>query len=216
MSTSRDPIDRLLHRGAESLTNAEILAVVLGGESIDDTVIDQGEQWLRDDPGGFSSLLEDRDRLAPSERARLHAARELSVRLARERVAHFGVVQDPAATAAYLMRRYFVPDQEVFGAIYLNQGFGILDDRALFRGTLVRAAVEPRQVLRPALLLHATRVFVFHTHAIGDPTPSPEDIDFTRRLVDASEAVGIGLVDHLILAADGAWASLRSRGVVPR
>ena len=216
MSTGRDPIDRLLHRGAESLTNAEILAVVLGGDPIDDSVIEQGEQWLRDDPGSFTGLLEDREHLAPSERARLHAARELSIRLAREHVAHYGVAQDPAATAAYLMRRYFVPDQEVFGAVFLNHRFGLLDDRALFRGTLVRAAVEPRQVLRPALLLHAARVLVFHTHPIGDPSPSPEDIDFTRRLVDASEAVGIGLVDHLILAADGSWESLRNRGIVPK
>ena len=216
MSTSRDPIDRLLHRGAESLTSAEILAIVLGGDQMDDETVEQVAQWLRDDANGIAGLLEDRDRLAPSERARLHAARELSVRLARERVAHYGVVQDPTATAAYLMRRYFVPDQEVFGAIYLNNGFGLLDDRAIFRGTLVRAAVEPRQVLRPALLLHAPRVLVFHTHPAGDPTPSPEDIDFTRRLVEAGEAVGIGVVDHLILAADGAWDSLRDRGVVPR
>ncbi len=76
-------------------------------------------------------------------------------------------------------------------------------EHEIFRGTLCRAAAEPRQILRPALHHHAAGVIIWHTHPSGDPTPSVEDRAFTRRLACASELLGVCPVDHLILGNSG-------------
>ena len=90
--------------------------------------------------------------------------------------------------------------------------FRLIAERELYRGTLNRAAVEPRLVLKEGLLAGAAALIVFHTHPSGDPTPSPEDLAFTRRLGEAGEVVGIRVVDHLILGGVGRWVSLAERG----
>ena len=72
-----------------------------------------------------------------------------------------------------------------------------LGEREIFRGTLNRAAVEPREILKEGLLRGAAGVVLFHTHPSGDPAPSAEDIQFTRRMAEAGEVVGVRLVDHL-------------------
>ena len=84
-------------------------------------------------------------------------------------------ITEPSAVAAYLMRCYFGPDQEVFGADFLDAASSMIVRS--FRGTEARAAAEPRQVIHPALPLHAQRVLVFHTYLIGGPTPSPQSPD---------------------------------------
>ena len=75
-----------------------------------------------------------------------------------------------------------------------------------------RAAVEPREILKDCLLRGASGVALFHTHPSGDPTPSAEDLLFTRRMAEAAEVIGVELVDHLVLGAPGRWVSLRERG----
>ena len=82
----------------------------------------------------------------------------------------------------------------------------------LYRGTINRAAVEPRGVLAAALLANAVAVVVFHNHPSGDPTPSAEDLAFTRRLSEAGNLLGVRLVDHVILGGPGRWYSLAERG----
>jgi DNA repair protein RadC len=124
----------------------------------------------------------------------------------REPLAH------PAAAASYLALRYAGRDQEVLGALYLDTRHRLIAERELYRGTLNRAAVEPRLVLKEGLLAGAAALIVFHTHPSGDPTPSAEDLAFTRRLGEAGEVVGIRVVDHLILGGVGRWVSLAERG----
>lgn len=119
---------------------------------------------------------------------------------------------NPAAVASYLALRHSTLDQEVMGALYLDTRNRLISDRVLFRGALNRAVAEPRQILREGLLAGACGVVVWHTHPSGDPSPSAEDLAFTRRLAEAGEAVGIRLVDHLVLGSQGRFVSLRERG----
>jgi DNA repair protein RadC len=72
--------------------------------------------------------------------------------------------------------------------------------------------VDPRQLLFPALVRGAAALVVFHFHPSGDPSPSLEDLSFTRRLAEAGEAVGVRLLDHLIIGGTRRWVSLRDRG----
>ncbi|HNU83642.1 MAG TPA: JAB domain-containing protein, partial [Thermoanaerobaculia bacterium] len=79
-------------------------------------------------------------------------------------------------------------------------------------GTLTRAAVEPRGILTAALLVNAAGILLFHNHPSGDPSPSAEDLAFTRRMAEACQVVGIRLVDHIIVGEAPAFVSLRQRG----
>ena len=79
-------------------------------------------------------------------------------------------------------------------------------------GTLTRAAVEPRGILTAALLSNAAGILLFHNHPSGDPSPSAEDLAFTRRMAEAGEVVGVRVVDHIIIGEAPAFVSLRQRG----
>lgn len=118
----------------------------------------------------------------------------------------------PAAVASYLALRYGVNDQEVMGALYLDTRNRLIKEMELYRGTVNRAAVEPRLILKNGLLCGAVGMILFHTHPSGDPAPSPEDLAFTRRVAEGGELVGVRLTDHLIIGSVGRWVSLRERG----
>ncbi len=98
------------------------------------------------------------------------------------------------------------------GALYLDTRNRLLAEHEFFRGTLSRAAVEPRAILKHGLLCDAAGFLLFHTHPSGDPSPSAEDLAFTRRIAEAGELVGVRLVDHLILGSGERWVSLKQRG----
>lgn len=154
----------------------------------------------------------ERWRLGPARVAAVLAALEIGRRLARARVPQRDPMSAPGAVASYLRLRYCRGDQEVMGALFLDARNRLLSEAGLFSGTLSRAAVEPRAVLKRALLEDAAGIILFHTHPSGDPTPSAEDVAFTRRMREAAEVVGVRLVDHLILGNGGRWTSLERRG----
>ena len=116
------------------------------------------------------------------------------------------------SVARYVSLRYGIRDQEVMGAIFVDIRNRLLAEREIYRGTLNRAAVEPREILKEGLIRGAAGVVVFHTHPSGDPSPSGEDILFTRRMAEAGEVVGVRLVDHLMVTAGGGWVSLKDWG----
>ncbi len=153
------------------------------------------------------------DGLAEAQASRLLAASELARRLAREEVPLRRPLNRPYEVARYLALRYARRDQEIMGAIFLDGQHRFLSDAELYRGTINRARVEPREVLRESLLRGAASVILFHTHPSGDPTPSREDVDFTMRIAYAASVVGVNLVDHLVLGSPGRYVSLKERGV---
>ena len=122
------------------------------------------------------------------------------------------VLSKPEVVARYVYLRYGRFAQEVMGALYVCTRHRLLGERELFRGTLHRTSVEPPIILREGLLLGAAGVILFHSHPSGDPAPSREDIAFTRRMWKAGTAVGIELVDHLVVAEGGRWESIKDRG----
>lgn len=97
------------------------------------------------------------------------------------------------------------------GSLVLDTRNRLIGEREVFRGTLNRAAVEPRAILKHALLQNAAGVVLFHNHPSGDPSPSVEDLAFTKRTAEAGEVLGIQLVDHLILGSGERWVSLREQ-----
>ncbi len=118
----------------------------------------------------------------------------------------------PQSLAQYLRARHGCLDQEILGAVYVDTHNRLIADVEIFRGALNRLTVEPRVVLRQALERGAASFLLWHTHPSGDPSPTDEDLDFTRRLASSAQLLGIGLLDHLILGKAGRWVSLKRRG----
>src|ERR1700720_4894792 len=98
------------------------------------------------------------------------------------------------------------------GSLFLDVRHRLISDAEAYRGTLHRAAVEPREILKECLLRGAAGVVIFHTHPSGDPTPSDADLQFTKRMAYAAALVGVDLVDHLVLGAIGRRVSLKAQG----
>lgn len=215
---SRDrPRERLLREGGAALTDAELLAVLLRTGRRGVSAVDLARELLASSQGlggllGVRPASLRRRGLGPAKLAAILAAVELARRLARAELPERLPLGHPEAVARYLLLRYGDRDQEVMGALYLDVRNRLLGEAELFRGTLSRAAVEPRAILKRALLSSAAGVLLFHTHPSGDPSPSAEDLAFTRRMAEAGDLVGVRLVDHLVLGTHHRWVSLRRRG----
>ncbi len=210
------PRERLLSQGSAALSDAELVAVLLRTGSIGSSAYQMAMELLQEVDGlpgllGLSPRGLRRHGLGPAKTASLLAAIELGRRLAREEAPLRAALRRPGDVVRYLILRYHVRDQEVMGAVFLDARNRLLGDCELYRGTLHRAAVEPREILKECLLRGAAGVVLFHTHPSGDPSPSTEDLVFTRRMESATQVVGVALVDHLVVGPSGRWKSLLRR-----
>lgn len=210
------PRERLLEHGSHALSDAELVAVLLRTGRPGASALEMGRELLRV-AGGLAGLRALRpggagcSGVGGAKLASVLAAVEIGRRLARLELPEKVSLERPREVANYLVMRYCAIQQEVMGALFLDGRNRLLGEREIFRGTLDRAAVEPRAVLREAILRDASALLLFHTHPSGDPSPSGEDFLFTRRMAEAAETVGLRLVDHLILGGLGRWVSLRER-----
>jgi DNA repair protein RadC len=207
-----DYLERHLH----ALPDAELLGVVLAGGCVQEE--STGLAWeLLGELGGLSGLpgvsgaTLRRGGLRDTQASALLASCELAIRLARQQIPRRRPLGRTGDVARYLVLRYQQRDQEVMGALFLDIRHRLLGDQEVFRGTLCRAEVEPREILKECLLRGAAGVVLFHTHPSGDPTPSDADLLFTRRMAYAA-LVGVELVDHLVLGAIGCWVSIKAQG----
>lgn len=211
------PRERLLELGSQSLSDAELLAVLLRSGRPGCSAIQLGRELLRD-AGGLAGLPSLHPRalrrlgLGAAKAASVLAAMELGRRVLRTQIPERDPLTRPNEVASYLAFRYRTRDQEVVGALFLDSRNRLMGEKEIFRGTLSRAAVEPREILKEGLLRGAAGILLFHTHPSGDPSPSTDDLLFTRRLAEAGEVVGVRLVDHMILGDAGRWVSLHQRG----
>jgi DNA repair protein RadC len=210
------PRERLLEHGGRSLSDSELLAVLLRTGRRGVSALQMALDLLRES-GGLGGMLTAtphslrRRGIGPAKAATLLAAVEIGRRLAREQLLDREPLSRPVDVARYLALRYQTCDQEVMGALFLDARNHLLGEREIFRGTMSRISVEPREILRECLQRGAASVYLFHTHPSGDPSPSAEDLLFTRRMAEAAEIVGLRLADHVVLGGQGRWASLKER-----
>jgi DNA repair protein RadC len=217
MPDAERPRERLLAKDGSILSDTELVAVLLRTGHPGKSALAIALEMLQDH-GGLDGLLKSatvqslrRFGVGDAKAASLLAACELARRLGRGSVKR-KPMERPAEVVHYLAMRYGQRDQEVMGALFLDVRHHLLGEREVFRGTLSRAVVEPREILKECLLRGAAGVILFHTHPSGDPSPSNEDVLFTRRMAEAATILGVELVDHLVLGDAGRWVSLRERG----
>jgi len=142
--------------------------------------------------------------------------RELQVRYRLRRIRHEPLSTEPLLTprdAVRLFTRLLAHEPvEVCGLLCLSTRNHLLAYHELSRGQLDSTPVHPREVFKAAILANAAGVILGHNHPSGDVRPSPDDLALTRRLVSAGEILGIELVDHLIVSAEGTYCSLKETG----
>jgi len=145
---------------------------------------------------------------------RLKAVFKLLSLIAAERAGTMDKICDACGVYNLYHDRFRDEKQEHFLAIILDTKHRILREVLVSKGTLSGSIVHPREVFAPAIRERAASVLVIHNHPSGDPAPSHEDIEITRRLREAGELIGIPLLDHVILGADS-FISLRDQNVIP-
>lgn len=115
-------------------------------------------------------------------------------------------------SVADMMKPVLEPEiVEVFAVLLLNGKHRIIGMAEISRGTMTTALVHPREVFGPALRLSAAAIIVVHNHPSGDPEPSVEDVEVTRRLIGVGRMLGVPVLDHVIVGEDGRYTSLRER-----
>jgi DNA repair protein RadC len=143
--------------------------------------------------------------------AQVLAAIEIGRRVLATRPRERLQIGSPRDAASYLMPEYSARPVEQFGLLMLDTRHRVIRTAVLTVGSLDGTAVQPREVFRQALMASASAVVMFHNHPSGDPQPSGEDVDVTRRMVAAGQLMGIQVIDHVILG-DGRYCSLKESG----
>ncbi len=138
---------------------------------------------------------------------------ELSKRMHYERLFEKDVIKEPSDLITWLMKELGTLEQENFLVVYLNIKNHIQGHKILFKGTVDKSLVHPREIFKEALRLSSSRIMVVHNHPSGDCTPSNADISITKQLYDCGEMMGILLLDHLIVSSY-TWFSFKGNGLI--
>jgi DNA repair protein RadC len=206
----------MIKEGAEALSNQELLAILLRTGTHQESVLQLASRLLKE-IGSIKRLYEISVEelmsirgIGQAKAVQIKAGVELGRRVARKEK-ELAVIRSPHDAAAYLMERLQLESQEKFYCLYLNTKNQVLFEKAIFIGSLNASIVHPREVYKEALKWSAASIIVAHNHPSGDPTPSREDIQVTKRLKEAGEILGIDCLDHLIIGA-GRYISLKEKG----
>ena len=212
------PREKLLHRGAHALSDAELLALLLGSGIPGCSAVAMARSLLKDF-GCLRDLLNARltrwrrKGIGAARYAAVQAAVELAKRHLLEEMRIGAPLGTAQATHRYLQAQLRDRPYEVFCCIYLDSRHRLIAFEELFRGTVDCAQVHPREVLRQALLHNASAVIVAHNHPSGVLEPSPADDFITRRLKDLLGLMDVRLVDHVIVG-DGGCYSFAEHGIL--
>lgn len=209
------PRERLLTYGAAAVGADELIALVLGTGSAGVPVVELARAILRE-TGGMANLARAPARelisvsgVGPARATRLAAAFELG-----RRGLVSAMVEDTLSTPDDVDRRLRprlagLPF-EVFIAVAVDARNGVLAELEIARGSLLGVDVHPRELFRPLIRMGAAGCVVAHNHPSGDPEPSAADIALTRRLQEIGQMIGIPVLDHLVIGAEG-FTSLAER-----
>jgi DNA repair protein RadC len=213
------PREKLLQRGAEALSDAELLALILrtGDAGSKTSAVDQGRLLLHQ----FNNLpqlaratiteLCTISGIGPAKSAELQAVFELARRLSDHSLQPGNVFTSADAVFQRYRNRFLNHNKEVFLALLLDTKNRLIKDIRISEGSLTASIVHPREVFSAVVRDSAASVLFVHNHPSGDPSPSPEDIAITKRLHEAGTILGVRVLDHIIIGRDS-YISLADKG----
>lgn len=210
------PRERLQQYGPSSLSNSELVAILLGGGFRNVSALSLAQLLLQEN-GGLKELshahlekLTVQKGVGIAKACCLVAAFELGRRAARSSGHERPSIKTPEDAAALLMPKYGNLEKETVGVLILDTKNKVIKDEVVSIGILDGSMVHPREVYRSAVISNAAGIILFHNHPSGDPTPSEKDIAVTRRISEAGKIMGLELLDHIIVARDR-FVSLKSQ-----
>jgi len=215
------PREKLLKHGPEALTDAELLALILrtGDAASGRSALDMGRDLLRqfgDLRGLATATVLDICRgkgTGPAKAACLKAALELANRYKSRRIERNERYTSPEQVFEHFHLSYRDRRKEYFMALLLDGKNRVIREVRISEGSLNQSIVHPREVFSPAVRESAAAVILVHNHPTGDPTPSREDIEITKRLKEAGDLIGVKVLDHIIIG-DGAYLSFSFKGML--
>ena len=203
------PREKLLAKGADALSDAELLAIFLRTGMHGVSTVDLARQLLSR-CGSLSALCSAGERdvcelpgMGPAKFAQLQAVMEMARRALREKIVSGSALNSPSAVRDYLRLRLQTLPHEVFVALFLDAQHRVIGIEELFRGTLTQTSVYPREVVKRALHYNAGALIFAHNHPSGVAEPSHADETLTQALKQALALVDVRVIDHFIVAGSG-------------
>ncbi|MDD3795782.1 MAG: DNA repair protein RadC [Lachnospiraceae bacterium] len=201
------PYEKCWRSGAESLTDAELLSVILRTGSRGEPAIELSRKVLAlsKEQGllgiyhtSLAELMKIRG-IGQVKAIQLKCIAELSKRIAKKQVSGNLIFSEPETIAEYYMEDFRHEEQEKLLVIFLNSKNHFLGEEIISKGTVNATMISPREIFLCALKYHAVSIILLHNHPSGHPTPSREDLLLTRRVKECGEMIGIELLDHIII-----------------
>lgn len=207
---SSKPRERFLKHGPEALSDAELFAIILRTGTINENVVEMSNRLIAE--YGLDKLfdcslkeLQQIKGIGPSKAMQLLAMAELGKR--------YNQSKNPTKkiTCAEDVFNYFKDKlseekQECFYILLLSTKNYIISEHLITKGVLDSAILHPREVFKPAIKNSASKVILIHNHPSGDPQPSQEDLEITKKLIEAGKLIDIKVLDHVIIGEEGWWS----------
>lgn len=213
------PREKLLMRGPQALSDAELLAIFLRTGVTGKTAVDLARELLTEF-GSLRHLLSASEKrfcrapgLGQAKYAQLQAVLEIGRRYLHESLARGDALENPQQTREYLTAQLRGHPHEVFACLFLDNRHRVLSFDEMFQGTIDGATIHPREIVRRALAHNAAAVIFAHNHPSGVPEPSESDKDITRRLQAALALIDVRVLDHFIVG-DARATSFAERGLL--
>ncbi|MFR8870047.1 RadC family protein [Paraclostridium sordellii] len=219
MALEERPREKMLNNGEKSLSNAELLAIILRTGTKKQSVLElanyilnkdsQGIRWLKDIT--VQELCEI-DGIGISKATQIKAALELGIRISSAKPTKYKVT-NPWDIYKYYMEGLRYLNKEIFKIILLNTKNEIICDIDVSVGTLNMSLVHPREVFREAIKRNSNKIILMHNHPSGNIEPSNEDKNVTLRLIKCGDLIGIEVIDHIIIG-DGLYYSFKENMII--
>jgi len=213
------PREKLLQRGAEALSDAELLAIFLRTGVTGKTAVDLARDLLHEHGSLRNLLAADYSQfcashgLGQAKYVQLQAVLEMSRRHLHETLKRGDALTSPQHTRRYLSARLRGYPYEVFACLFLDNQHRVIEYEELFQGTIDGASVHPREVVRRAISHNAAAVILAHNHPSGVAEPSSSDTQITQKLKEALALVDVRVIDHIVVG-DGEMTSLAECGLI--
>ena len=215
------PREKLLARGAEALTEAELLAILLrtGNASTGESALDHA-RLLLNKFGGLKAIddapiteLSTIKGIGPAKSAQLKAGLEIGRRLGRDKWETGKALRSSEDVFRHFRDQLEKENREIFYVVLLTNKNRKIREVKISEGSLTASLVHPREVYNPVIRESAAAVIFVHNHPSGDPAPSPEDLEITQRLKQVGEVMGIRVLDHVVIG-HGRYYSFSDRGML--
>jgi len=219
MALEERPMEKMILYGEKSLSNAELLAILLRTGTKKRNAIELANYIINKDLQGIRHLQDvtieelcEIDGIGKSKASQIKAALELGIRISSAKPNKYKV-KNPWDIYKYYMESLRYEQKEIFKVVLLNTKNEIITDVDVSIGTLNSSLVHPREVFKEAIKRSSSKMILMHNHPSGSVEPSKEDKNITNRLIKCGEIIGIEVIDHIIIG-DGVYYSFKENMII--